>query len=138
MKCGGWPNVINNKHHRCGRVAGEPPYLECPGFESRSRDRIFRMNFSRFSSYPSCECQASFLKYSVFTSFHIHPYQLVYYSLLRTTGSLYGSENLVCYIKERKQVCEYGVDRDVSTRRKKGGEARCVMKSHFILQKTLS
>lgn len=135
MKCGGRPNVRRAKHHRCRRMAGAPPYLECPGFELRSRDRIFHRSFSRFSSFPSRECQASFLKYSVFTSSHIHPYQLAYYSMLLTTGSLYG---MLCYIKERQQVYENGVDRDLSTRRKKSGPARRVMKSHFTLQKTLS
>lgn len=126
------------KHHHCGGMAGAPLYFECPGFELRSRDRIFRMSFSRFSSFPSRECQASFLKYSVLTSFHIQPYQLVYYSMLCATGSLYVSKNWVCYFKERQQVCEYGVDRDVSTRWKKGGVARCVMENHFTLHKTLS
>jgi hypothetical protein len=138
MKCGGRPNVKKTKHRRCGRMAGAPPYLERPGFELQSRDRILRMSFSRFSSFPSCECQASFLKCSVFTSFHIHPYQLVYYSMLCATDSLYVSEKWVRYVKERQQVCEYGVDRDVSTRWKKGGVARCVMKNHFTLHKTLS
>jgi hypothetical protein len=137
MKCGGKPNVRKTKHHLCGRMAGAPPYLECPGFELRSRDRIFRIGFSRFSSFPSCVCEASFLKYSVSTSFHILPYQLIYYSMLCATGSLYVSENWVCYVKER-QVCEYGVNRDVSTRWKKGGVARCVMKNHFIFHKTSS
>lgn len=140
MKCGGRTNVKKKtpKHHRCGRMAGAPPYLECPGFELRSRDRTFRMSFSRFSSFPSRECQASFLKYSVFTSFHIHPYQLVHYSMPCATGSLYVREKWVCCVKERQQVGEYGVDRDVSTRWKKSGVARCVMKKHFTLHKTSS
>jgi hypothetical protein len=82
-------------------MIGASPYLECPGEQSQSGDRIFRMGLSGFSSFHPYECQDSFLIHALLTSSHVHSCTLVYYTIPHNTRSLYGSKNLVCYIKGR-------------------------------------